>query len=101
MHFIKRNLSTSRLMLFISLMCTIRSSVSHAAEIKGKVISVDGNVAQIATEGELVPNVGDPVQIYFQIPGLEDSVEVGTGKVAEVGAQSISATITSAKAKLT
>src|SRR5262245_22981377 len=71
-----------------------------AAELKGKVVGVEGQVVRISSDSEQVPNVGDPVEIYFQIPGLSDSVQIGTGKVTETNQQFIMATIDNLKGKL-
>ena len=39
-------------------------------EIKGKVIEVRQGEVVVATDSGLIPNRGDAVEIYFQIPGV-------------------------------
>src|SRR4051794_36114179 len=72
-----------------------------AAEINGQVREANESRVRISTDSELVPSVGDPVEIYFEVPGLDDPVEVGTGKVTAVTADSIEAKIDQIKAKVT
>ena len=57
---------------------------SFAEELRGKVSAVSGEQAQILLEGELEPNLGDSVTIYFKLPDAEDEVFVGSGKVSSV-----------------
>lgn len=56
-----------------------------AAEITGKVVEATATTARISTESDLVPNPGDAVEIYFEIPGLDEPVSVASGKVRSAG----------------
>jgi len=67
--------------------------VAVSAEIKGTVRSATKNTATIAIQGQLTPNVGDPVQIYFKLAGSDVEISVGSGKVTTVHPGSIEAKI--------
>src|SRR6185503_5566207 len=82
--------------LFLLLLLAPGSQLS-SAEINGQVSQTTESTVRIVTDSELVPNVGDPVQIYFEIPGLGEAVEVGTGKVTAVSAEFIEVRIEHAK----
>ena len=64
-----------------------------AVEIKGTVRSATAENASIATEGEFLPSVGDPVEVYFKLPGADTEISVGSGKVTAVRGDSIEAKI--------
>ncbi len=76
----------------IALCCLAVTSVS-AGEIRGTVRDTTGGVANIITGSELLPNVGDKVEIFFKIPGSDDEVSVGFGRVREITADSIAVNI--------
>jgi len=76
-------------------------SSARAVEIKGKVTEAKDNTVKITTDSDQMPNIGDTVQIYFEVPGLSESIDVGAGKVTEVTSDFITATIQDAKTKLT
>ena len=73
----------------------------EAVEINGTVRSVSDDVTTIIIEGESVPNVGDPVQIYFKLPGAEVEVSVGKGKVTAVKGDSVDVKIDKATGTVT
>lgn len=75
----------------IALFCC-RTDVD-AVEIKGTVRSATAADATIAAEGEFIPNVGDPVQVFFKLSGTDSEISVGTGKVSAVKADFIEAKI--------
>jgi Skp family chaperone for outer membrane proteins len=81
----------SVIMAGIALCCS--SMTVDAIEIKGNVRSATAENATIATEGELVPNIGDPVEVYFKLPGSDAEISVGSGKVTAVRGDSIEAKI--------
>jgi Flp pilus assembly protein TadD len=88
-----RNIS----ILLLLLVAVPLSSVSLAVvEIGGKVVEATGDTAKIAIESEFIPNVGDKVRIFFKIPGLDDEVLVGTGRVIEISADFVQAKIETA-----
>lgn len=61
----------------------------RALEIAGKVESVSGETARVTADGDLVPNAGDKVDIFFKMAGLDEEIAVANGKVAEVDADGI------------
>ena len=61
-----------------------------AVEIKGKVVEVRDDTVKIAADSQdLLPNPGDKVEVYFEIPGLDDVAVAGSGKVAEADGEVI------------
>ena len=56
----------------------------YAAELAGTVSAGFAGGAEIQIEGELVPSAGDAATIYFKLPGGNDEVVVGTGKITSV-----------------
>jgi WD40 repeat protein len=62
---------------------------SFAAEIEGKVIRVSDGAVEVATDSELFPNPGDQAVIYYKIPGLDDPVQVASGRVFKLEGKSI------------
>lgn len=56
----------------------------RADSIGGKVTAVAGNEATVSISSGTQPAPGDAVVIYFQLPGVEEEVLVGTGKVASI-----------------
>ena len=75
----------------IALLCCCAKA--DAVEIKGTVRSGSADTATIAIEGESAPNVGDPVEIFFKLPGADTEISVGSGKVTAVHADSVEAKI--------
>ena len=61
----------------------------HAIELNGTVREASGDTAAIVTQSDLLPRVGDKVDIFFTIPGADDEISVGTARVTEIGAESI------------
>jgi FG-GAP repeat len=76
------------------------SGRSLGAEIKGKVIEVKDVTVKITTDSELIPSVGDQLEIVFAIPGVDDVAHVAEGKVTEIGGDFILAKIERAKGKV-
>ena len=72
-----------------------------AVEIRGTVRSATTGSATIATEGESVPNIGDPVEIFFKLPGTDTEISVGRGKVSAVRGDVIEAKIDQANGTVT
>jgi hypothetical protein len=69
------------------------SAIAVGAEIRGTVQTASGETATIAIEGESAPNVGDPVEIFFKLPGADEEISVGSGKVTAVNADIVEAKI--------
>lgn len=72
-----------------------------AEEILGKVADANEDTVRITTDSSVLPRDGDVVEIYFQVPGLDESVQIGFGKVTGVTVEFITARIDKAKTKLT
>jgi WD40 repeat protein len=72
----------------------------RAAEIKGKVAEVKELTVKIVSDSDLVPKVGDKVEIVFVIPGIDDVAHVAEAKVTEIGDDFILAKIESRKGKV-
>jgi hypothetical protein len=62
----------------------IMPATALAAEVTGSVTEVTGDTVVIAADAPV--GAGDPVVIYFEIPGLNELTKVGSGRV--VGAES-------------
>jgi Tol biopolymer transport system component len=71
----------------------IPGNVLVSAEIKGRVVEVKDDIVHLATDSEYLPAIGDPVEIYFVVPGLDDSVQVATGRVTQIDANLVRAKI--------
>ena len=65
-----------------------------ALEITGTVRETKGDTATIVTEGDVVPSVGDKVDIFFKLGRAE--VSVASGQVADVSASSVEVKIDNA-----
>ena len=61
----------------------ILSANLPAAEIKGTVAEIQGESVSLMLDAELLPNVGDKVEIYIAIPGLDDVALVASGTVSQ------------------
>lgn len=70
----------------------------YAVQITGKVTATDGDIATIALDGDVLPSVGDKVDVFFKIGHAE--VSVGSGKVTEAAAGTIKAKIDNATGTL-
>ncbi len=75
--------------------------LSSAIEIKGSVRDATGGGASIVTISDLLPNIGDKVEIFFKIPGGEDEITVGSGRVSGIAADSIQVKIENATGTVT
>lgn len=56
----------------------------NALEITGTVREVTGDTAMVMTDGDVVPSVGNKVDIFFKLPGADEEISVASGKVTEV-----------------
>lgn len=74
---------------------------TRALEIAGKVESVSGDTAKVIAEGNLVPNAGDKVDIFFKMAGLDEEIAVANGKVTELGGDGITVKIDEATGTVT
>jgi hypothetical protein len=75
----------------------VLSAAGHASavELRGRVSAVTGRDVRIELEGDLVPRVGDPVNITFRIPGGPE-LSVGTWKVSGIEGDAVLATVVTA-----
>ena len=73
----------------------LAAAAANGAEINGTVRQAGGDAAKIVVATDLVPNVGDKVDIYFKIPGGEDEVGVGKGSVTDVRTEIVTVKIES------
>lgn len=71
------------------------AAVAAAAKLRGKVTAVTGQDVRIEVEGDLVPQVGDRVDLSFQIPGGPE-IPVGEWRVSVVNAAGVQATMVKA-----
>jgi len=73
---------------------------AFAVEIEGTVVEATDTTANIQSASEELPNVGDPVEIYFAVPGVKERVPAASGKVKEISGKVIVVTIDTKKAKV-
>jgi len=73
-----------RLARVLALVVAVSAALVQAAEIRGTIDRIDGDVATIVVEGDLLPRAGDKVQVLGRISGLDAEVLLGRGKVTEV-----------------
>ena len=66
--------------LALAILAIARSADVRAAELKGRVVSVNGEEARVELEGDYLPNEGDPVSFSCEIPGVGPA-SAGTGRV--------------------
>ena len=55
-----------------------------AATYKGTVISVSGDVAKVAMEGDVMPPNGARAEIFFKIAGSDEEISVATGSALKI-----------------
>ncbi|MGH8501769.1 MAG: hypothetical protein ACREVE_04730 [Gammaproteobacteria bacterium] len=63
-----------------------------SVEIDGTVRDASGSNATVVTQSDLIPNIGDEVEIFFKMP-TGGEITVGTARVSDVGADAIEVTI--------
>ena len=85
-------MKTCLLALFLSYFFTLTATAAHIA---GTVREAAGDGAKIEVAADLVPSIGDKVDIYFKIPGGEEEVDVGKGSVTDVRAEIVTVKIES------
>jgi len=56
----------------------------RAAQSTGTVRSVNGDIALVAMEGDVMPPVGAKAEIYFKIPGIDEEISVATGSALKI-----------------
>ena len=83
--------------LFLSAL--LLAGQAGAAEIEGTVTAVLGDTVTIALESDLVPNVGDKVEISFKT--ADDQIPVGIWRVSKVDGATVTATVVEAEGEAT
>jgi hypothetical protein len=76
----------------------IMPAMAIAAEVTGSVSEVTGDTVVIAADAPA--GAGDPVEIYFEVPGLKELAKVGSGRVVGVESGRIMARIEQYTGKL-
>ena len=72
-----------------------------AREIKGTVAAVNGKTAKINTKAAGSAKVGDRVEIFEILPEIQDVASVATGRVSQLSAGAVWATIERATGTVT
>ena len=60
-----------------------------AIQITGKVAAISGDTATIAMDGDVLPSVGDKVDVFFKMPGSSAEISVAQGHVYEITGEDI------------
>ena len=68
----------------LAILCGVWVERLEAADIKGAVREVSDHTATVMIEGEIIPGIGDSVEIFFKLAGSDDEVSVATGTVESV-----------------
>jgi len=82
----------------VALIALLMANSSLAAEIRGVVVSVAEKHATVTPDSGLVPALGDKVEIFFKMPGVDVDVSVANGHVQEIIGQNIVVEIDKASA---
>jgi len=85
--------------LLLSLLGCWLVTEAQAGDIEGTVTEVESDTVQITTQSEMLPNVGDPVTVFFKIPGTDDEILVGSGRITAIRGDVISAKLEKAMGK--
>jgi formylglycine-generating enzyme required for sulfatase activity len=84
-----------QIMIWSIALASVVAESAQADELKAKITAVDGDVVQMTVQGQLVPTVGDPVEIFYVIPGLNTEASVAKGKVQTIAGDRINVKIAS------
>ena len=71
--------SFPRLTMLIFALAAVK--LSYASTSTGTVVSVSGDVAKVAMNGDLMPPAGTRAEFFFKMAGFDDEISVGTGSV--------------------
>ena len=55
-----------------------------AATYTGTVVSVQGDIAKVAMDGDVMPRAGTPAEIFFKMAGAEDEILVAKGSALKI-----------------
>jgi hypothetical protein len=86
-------MNARRLWILFVVAVALPGSLS-AIQITGKIAAVSGDTATIAMDGDVLPSVGNKVEIYFKMGHAE--ISVGSGQVTEATTGSVKARIDNA-----
>ncbi len=64
-----------RMVAWIALVLVNRCALA-ATELKGKVVQTADNSVKVQLDAELAPTIGEPAEIYFEIPGIADVASI-------------------------
>lgn len=74
-----KNISRAVLLMFFAALI----SPAAAANLTGVVREASADTATVETSGDVLPAVGDKVEIFFELAGTDTEVSVATGHVQE------------------
>lgn len=74
--------SLSRLATFV--LTLVGAVWSQAATYTGTVVSVEGDVARVAMNGNTMPSAGAKAEIFFKMAGFDDEISVATGSALKI-----------------
>ena len=69
---------------FVVLITFLITENGVSEELKGKVVKTNGKQVEIVLEGDLLPQIGDPVVVGFIMPSLGFVALEGAWKISEV-----------------
>ncbi len=55
-----------------------------SATYTGTVLSIEGNVAKVAMNGDVFPPAGARAEIFFKMPGIDEEILVATGSALKI-----------------
>lgn len=61
-----------------------RAVLLDAATYTGTVVSVQGDVAKVAMNGDVMPRIGAKAEIFFKMAGGDDEILVATGSALKI-----------------
>lgn len=94
-HFMRRLLCGVLTMFPLAL-----SECARAAEIRGQVSKADGASVEVTTDSQLLPQVGDKVEIYIELKTIKSTALVTAGTVAALNGTTIVIQVDNPKASV-
>jgi hypothetical protein len=77
-----------------------QGTFAAAAEIRGTVSGYGNGIAQVTTDSEWLPQVGDKAEIMMELKSLKTTALVTTGKVSQLSGITIAIQVDNAKASV-
>ena len=87
-------------LLTASMLYTAIPTSAAEGELAAKVTSAQGTTAQLELQSEKKPAVGDRVEIYVMIPGLDEEASVATGVVTQIEGKLVNVSISKRTARV-